>query len=308
MIIRRRRHAQPIDTTAHADVTQRVAEAGIVLLRNQGRCCHCAKQAKRIVLIGGHADVGVLSGGGSSQVRSVGGVPIEIPLTSGAAASFARITYHASSPLRAIRALAPQAQVSYVDGSDPAAAAAAARDADIAIVFATQWTTEAQDPPSLALPDNQDALIASVAKANPKTVVVLETGGPVLMPWLEQVPAVVQAWYPGQRGGEAIAAILFGEVNPRAGCRSASRARRSNCRGRYRWCRPAGRPIRQAMPVPATAARSPPGTSTIAKARMSAIAGTPRRTTSRYSRSATASATRASPSPTPNSPTARRRA
>jgi beta-glucosidase len=206
--------AQPIDTKAHADVAQRVAEAGIVLLRNQGQVLPLAKQAKRIVLIGGHADVGVLSGGGSSQVRSIGGAPIEIPLTSGAAASFARVTYHASSPLRAIRALAPQAQVSYVDGSDPVAAAAAARSADIAIVFATQWTTEAQDPPSLALPDNQDALIASVAKANAKTVVVLETGGPVLMPWLEQVPAVIQAWYPGQRGGEALAAILFGDANP----------------------------------------------------------------------------------------------
>jgi beta-glucosidase len=191
-----------------------VAEAGIVLLRNEGQVLPLAKQARRIVLIGGHADVGVLSGGGSSQVRSVGGVPVEIPLTSGAAASFARVTWHSSSPLRAIRALAPQAQVTYIDGSDPAAAAAAARNADIAIVFATQWTTEAQDPPSLALPDNQDAVIASVAKANPKTVVVLETGGPVLMPWLEQVPAVVQAWYPGQRGGEALAAILFGEVNP----------------------------------------------------------------------------------------------
>ncbi|MET0310245.1 MAG: beta-glucosidase [Sphingomonas sp.] len=206
--------AQPIDYKAHADVAQRVAEAGIVLLRNEGQVLPLARQAKRIVLIGGHADVGVLSGGGSSQVRSVGGVPVEIPLTSGAAASFARITWHSSSPLRAIRALAPQAEVTYVDGRDPAAAAAAARNADIAIVFATQWTTEAQDPPSLALPDNQDALIASVAKANPKTVVVLETGGPVLMPWLGQVPAVVQAWYPGQRGGEALAAILFGDVNP----------------------------------------------------------------------------------------------
>ena len=205
---------QPIDYMAHADAAQRVAEAGIVLLRNQGGVLPLAKTAKKIVLIGGHADVGVLSGGGSSQVRSVGGVPVEIPLTEGAAASFARITWHNSSPLRAIRALAPQAQVTYLDGSDPAAAAAAARSADIAIVFATHWTTEAQDPPSLALPDRQDALITSVAKANARTVVVLETGGPVLMPWIEQVPAVVQAWYPGQRGGEALAAILFGDVNP----------------------------------------------------------------------------------------------
>lgn len=206
--------AQPIDYAAHAQVAQRVAEAGMVLLRNEQDVLPLAKTARKIVLIGGHADVGVLSGGGSSQVRSVGGAPVEIPLTSGAAASFARVTWHASSPLQAIRAKAPQAEVSYVDGRDVAAAAAAARSADIVVLFATQWTTEAQDVPSLSLPDQQDALITAVAKANPKTVVVLETGGPVLMPWLAQVPAVLQAWYPGQRGGEAIAGILFGDVNP----------------------------------------------------------------------------------------------
>jgi beta-glucosidase len=205
--------AQPIDYTAHADVAQRVAEAGIVLLKNDGDILPLAKKAQKIVLIGGHADVGVLSGGGSSQVRSVGGVPVEIPLTTGAAASFARITYHNSSPLKAIRAEFPQAQVSFVDGGDPAVAAEAARHADIAIIFATQWQTEAEDPPSLSLPDNQDALIAAVAAANPKTAVVLETGGPVLMPWVDRVPVLAEAWYPGQRGGEALARVLAGDVD-----------------------------------------------------------------------------------------------
>ncbi|HEU4959008.1 MAG TPA: beta-glucosidase [Sphingomonas sp.] len=205
---------QPIDYDAHADVAQKVAEEGIVLLRNEGGVLPLAKSAKRIVLIGGHADAGVLSGGGSSQVRSVGGVPVEIPLKSGPAASFARITWHNSSPLKAIRALAPGAEVTYIDGSDPAAAAAAARDADVAIFFATQWRTEAEDLASLALPDGQDALIEAVAAANPHSVVVLETGGPVLMPWLNKVPAMIEAWYPGQRGGEALARILFGAVNP----------------------------------------------------------------------------------------------
>jgi beta-glucosidase len=205
--------AQPIDYPAHAEIAQRVAEASMVLLKNQGNVLPLTKRARKIVLIGGHADVGVLSGGGSSQVRSVGGVPIEIPLTSGAAMSFVRVTYHNSSPLKAIRAIAPGAQISYVDGKDPAAAAAAARDADIAIVFATQWATEAEDNRDIALPDNQDALIDAVAAAQAKTVVVLETGGPVLMPWIDRVPAVVEAWYPGQRGGEAIARILFGDVD-----------------------------------------------------------------------------------------------
>ncbi|MBE2992599.1 glycoside hydrolase family 3 protein [Sphingomonas sp. CFBP 13603] len=205
--------AQPIDYAANAEIAQRTAEAGIVLLKNENGLLPLAKTVRSIVVIGGHADVGVLSGGGSSQVRSVGGVPIEIPLKSGAAASFARITYHSSSPLRAIRALAPNAQVTFVDGADPVAAAKAARAADLAIVFATHWQTEAQDAPSLSLPDNQDAVIDAVAAANRRTIVVLETGGPVLMPWATRVPAIVEAWYPGQRGGEAIARVLFGEVD-----------------------------------------------------------------------------------------------
>ncbi len=205
---------QPIDTDAHALVAQKAAEEGIVLLRNEGGLLPLAATAKTIVIIGGHADIGVLSGGGSSQVRSTGGVALEIPLKSGPAASFARITWHSSSPQKAVQALAPGARVSYVDGRDPAAAAAAAKSADIALVFATQWRTEAEDVHDLSLPDNQNALIAAVAAANPKTIVVVESGGPVLMPWLNKVPAVLAAWYPGQRGGEAIANILFGKVDP----------------------------------------------------------------------------------------------
>ncbi|WP_343617345.1 beta-glucosidase [Novosphingobium sp.] len=206
--------AQPIPYDAHAEVAQRAAEAGIVLLKNDGDLLPLARTAKRIVLIGGHADVGVLSGGGSSQVRSVGGAPVEIPLTHGAASSFARVTWHASSPLLAIRAAMPQAQVTWIDGHDSAAAAAAAKAADVAIIFATQWTTEAQDVPDLSLPDHQNDLIAAVAAAQPKTIAVMETGGPVLMPWRAAVPAILQAWYPGQRGGLAIANILTGRVNP----------------------------------------------------------------------------------------------
>ena len=95
---------QPIDYAAHARVAQRVAEQGSVLLKNDGNLLPLAKTARKIVLIGAHADVGVLSGGGSSQVRSVGGVPVEIPLTSGAAASFARITWHEFLNYASIRA------------------------------------------------------------------------------------------------------------------------------------------------------------------------------------------------------------
>lgn len=203
-----------IDYDAHARVAQEVAEKGSVLLKNEGNLLPLARTVKSIVVIGSHADVGVLSGGGSSQVRSVGGAPVEIPLKEGAAASFARVTWHASSPLAAIRRMAPNAAISFVDGTDPAAAAVAARKADLAIVFASQWRTEAQDVETMSLPDGQDAVIDAVAGANRRTVVVLETGGPVLMPWLSRIPAVLQAWYPGQRGGEAIANMLFGATNP----------------------------------------------------------------------------------------------
>jgi len=205
---------QPIDYAAHAAVAERAAREGIVLLRNERGVLPIAASARHIVLIGAHADVGVLSGGGSSQVRSVGGVPVEIALKSGEAASFARITWHDSSPLKALRAALPGGRIEYVDGNDPAAAAKAAAAADLAIVFAWQWQTESEDAETLALPDRQDVLIDAVATANPRTAVVLETGGPVLMPWLAKVPAVVEAWYPGQRGGEAIAAILTGAANP----------------------------------------------------------------------------------------------
>ncbi|MEZ0496124.1 glycoside hydrolase family 3 C-terminal domain-containing protein [Sphingomonas sp. IW22] len=205
---------QAIDYARNADVAQQAAEAGIVLLKNEGDLLPIAATARRIAVIGGAADLGVLSGGGSSQVRSVSGAPIEIPLADGPAASFVRITYHASSPLAALRRALPNAEIEFVDGRNLNAVTEAAARADMAIVFATQWTTEAEDVPNLKLPHHQDALIAAVAAAQPRTVAVMETGGPVLMPWADKVPAIVQAWYPGQRGGEAIANILTGRVNP----------------------------------------------------------------------------------------------
>jgi beta-glucosidase len=198
----------------NADVAQRAAEAGIVLLKNDGNILPLANTAKRILVIGGGADLGVLSGGGSSQVRGVGGAPIEIGLSHGGSASFARITYHASPPLAALRANLPGVQVDFMDGRNRTATLDAAKAADMVIVFATQWTTEADDVPDLRLPDHQDALISAIADVQKNTVAVLETGGPVLMPWLPQVKGVVQAWYPGQRGGVAIANILTGKVNP----------------------------------------------------------------------------------------------
>lgn len=205
---------QPLPIDANAEIAQRVAEAGSVLLRNADHILPLAPDVGRIAVIGGNADVGVLSGGGSSQVRSIGGAPIERSLDSGDAAWFCRETYHASSPLRALRERLPAVDIRFEDGSNVDAAVRLARECDVAIIFATQWQTEAVDALTLALPDQQDALIDAVAQANLKTVVVLETGGPVLMPWLERVSAILETWYPGQRGGEAIARLLVGDVNP----------------------------------------------------------------------------------------------
>jgi beta-glucosidase len=120
--------------------------------------------------------------------------------------------YFPSSPLKALKARLPNADIQFADGKDLAAAAKLAAASDIVLVFATQWNGEAFDSP-LTLENNQDALIDAVASANGKTVVVLQTGGPMLMPWLSKVGAVVEAWYPGSEGGEAIANVLTGAVD-----------------------------------------------------------------------------------------------
>ncbi|HET6970676.1 MAG TPA: glycoside hydrolase family 3 C-terminal domain-containing protein, partial [Phenylobacterium sp.] len=204
-----------IDFAAHAAVAEEVARQGIVLLRNRGGVLPLAATARRIAVIGGHADTGVLSGAGSSQVHGPGGPALAIPLGgSSPFAAFLSQQYQRSSPLAAIRAVAPQADVRYRDGHYIADAVAQAKAADVAIVFATKWSSEGLDLPDLSLPDGQDSLIAAVAEANPNTIVVLETGNPVTMPWLDKTAAVLEAWYPGARGGEAIAAVLFGKANP----------------------------------------------------------------------------------------------
>jgi beta-glucosidase len=94
------------------------------------------------------------------------------------------------------------------------AAVAAARNADVAVVFANDAQGEGMDRNSLALPGDQNQLIDAVAHANRHTVVVLNTGGPVLMPWLSNVESVLEVWYPGQEFGPAIAAVLFGDASP----------------------------------------------------------------------------------------------
>ncbi|MBO9712252.1 glycoside hydrolase family 3 C-terminal domain-containing protein [Sphingomonas sp.] len=200
----------PAMLAEHARVTRADAEEGIVLLKNAGGVLPLSPSVKTIAVIGGHADAGVLAGSGSSLVYPVGGnaapgvAPTSWP---------GPVMYYPDSPLEAIHALAPNATVVYADGVDPKATEIAAKQADVVIVFATQWAGEAFDV-SLTLADKQDEMIATAVAANPRTVVVLETGGPVLTPWRDKVQGILAAWYPGTQGGKAIANVLFGKVNP----------------------------------------------------------------------------------------------
>ncbi len=197
---------KPVNPFTGADVAQRIEERAIVLLKNQDAQLPLnASGVKSIAVIGAHADIAVLSGAGSDQVDAAGG---------NAVPGNPRFVWHPSSPLRALRGHVPNAQVTYDSGTDPAAAAKLAGASELAIVFVWQHTTEGGDVASLSLPDNQDELVNQVAAANPHTIVVLETGGPVTMPWVDKVSAVVEAWYPGIRGSEAVARALFGHVNP----------------------------------------------------------------------------------------------
>lgn len=206
---------QPIDIKADAAVAQRVEEAGAVLLKNVGGLLPLqASSIHSIAVIGSHADKGVLSGGGSAQVTPVGGNAVSLTGVHGPQQWLRGSVWDPSPPLLAIRAEAPNAQVRYDPGTDAASAAKLAAASDVAVVFVSQWTHEGADLPNLSLPGNQDQFVQEVAAANPHTVVVLETGDPVLMPWLDHVGAVLEAWYPGQRGGQAIANILFGKVDP----------------------------------------------------------------------------------------------
>ena len=195
-------------------IAQEIAEKSIVLLKNQNNVLPLNARVRSVALIGGHADVGVLSGGGSAQVDPPGGSPVPPPPPHDFFSAGIRPAWMPSSPLRALRKKLPTAKVFYLSGDDLTAAAEAAKSSDVAIVFAYQWESEAVDLPTLDLSPDQNRLIEAVAAANPKTIVVLETGSPATMPWIRKVAGVVEAWYPGIRGAEALANILTGAVNP----------------------------------------------------------------------------------------------
>lgn len=203
-----------LDLEADGAVALDEAREGIVLLKNDG-ILPLASSVKSIAVISGHANIRVLSGGGSSQVTPVGGYVATIPYGGeGQMSAWRTARFSGTAPLAELAKRAPGAQVLYDPGLYPVSAAALAHRADVAIVFATKLEVEGYDSPDLSIPEGQDASIAAVAAANPNTVVMLETGNLISMPWRDKVKGIVAAWYPGQAGGQAIAEVLMGVVNP----------------------------------------------------------------------------------------------
>jgi len=182
----------PIDQAADNANVQQIEAQSAVLLKNKGSVLPIGAQTSSIAVIGAPAKTSA-QGGGSSQVN-----PLSVDN------AYDAIVARAGS----------SATVSFADGSDLTQAAATAKSAGIALVFVRDNESEGSDRSNLTLPSGQDALVQAVAAANPHTVVVLQTGAQVLMPWLSQVSGVLQTWYPGAEGGAATAQLLFGDVNP----------------------------------------------------------------------------------------------
>ena len=196
-----------VDVEGGFATARRIAEQSTVLLKNKDSLLPLDRaKVHSIGIFGPNADTGMISGGGSAQVDPPG-----MP-----ASPWQSQVWFPTSPMKAVSALAPSAKIEFNNGDDPAAAAALARKVDVAIVFVYRWMSEGTDVPNLSLSGNQDALIEQVAAANPRTVVVLETGTAVTMPWIDKVSGVLEAWYAGSKGADAVANILFGEVNPSA--------------------------------------------------------------------------------------------
>ncbi|QNI35619.1 beta-glucosidase [Edaphobacter albus] len=202
-----------VDVERGFEISQRIEEQSIVLLKNEKNILPLDQTGvHNVAIIGAHADVGMISGGGSAQVDPPGGNAIMPP--GQGATHWQDHIWFPTSPLKALKEKLPGANFTFNTGDNATSAADLARKSDIAIVFASQWTSEGMDLPNLSLPNHQDGLIEQVAAANPRTIVVLETGTAVTMPWLNKVAAVVEAWYAGSRGHIALANVLTGTVNP----------------------------------------------------------------------------------------------
>jgi beta-glucosidase len=195
-----------LNTAAHQEVARRVAEEGIVLLKDENQMLPLDQtKVNTIAVIGENATLLQTHGGESSAIKA----------------------FYEITPLQGIlnrvgRNVNITFSVGYKKRPDPnlaARAIAAAKSADVVIYIGglnhdSGFDCEGDDRKDMKLPYGQDELISSIVAANPKTIVVLEGTIVEMGPWLDKAPAVVQAWYPGMEGGNALAAVLFGDVNP----------------------------------------------------------------------------------------------
>jgi beta-glucosidase len=185
--------APAIPIFEHGKVSREIAEQSIVLLKNEGGLLPLDdKTVKSIAVLGPYAVRARSGGGGSSRV---------IPFYS--IEPFDGIAGHASNAY----------DCELLDGTDIDEAVAAAKRREVAIVMVGDDQGEDHDH-SIQLTDAENKLVSAVAAANPRTIVVLKSGAAITMPWLDQVHAVVEAWYPGEEDGNAVARVLFGDVNP----------------------------------------------------------------------------------------------
>lgn len=200
-------HKSVVDVFGDLAKARKIEDGSIVLLKNSNNLLPLDENSiKSIAVIGDHADYGMISGGGSAQVDPPGAP----------SPHWLEHVWFPTSPLKSIEAKAPTAKVEFASGKELEAAAELAKKSDVAIVFVQQWESEGMDLPDLSLPDGQDKIIEAVAKANPKTIVVIESGTAVTMPWVDNVGAIAEAWYAGSAGSDAVADVLFGDVNPSA--------------------------------------------------------------------------------------------
>jgi beta-glucosidase len=202
----------------HQQVALKVAEEGIVLLKNEKNLLPLNKSIKSIAVIGENATRENSMGGGSSQVKA----KYEITPLQGLKnllGTTTKITYARGYKID---------KKQKADDELIEEAVKAAKSADVAIIYCG-WThgydyskwgdntfdAEGTDKPDMKMPFEQDKLITAVLAANPKTIVVLIGGGPVDMnKWINKTPAIIQGWYPGMEGGNALAKVIFGDVNP----------------------------------------------------------------------------------------------
>lgn len=194
-------------TAAHVALAETAAEKSMVLLKN-GNDILPLSGVRSIAVIGADAGADALSASPPPSADHVSSDSVVTPYQGIAARAGSGVTVTYAQGVEGMTEGAP------ISSTLLQQAVAQAAAAQVAVVFVGLPESEGSDLPNLSLPSGQDQLIEAVAEANPHTIVVINSGGPVVMPWLDQVQAVLEAWYPGQQDGNAVAAVLFGNVDP----------------------------------------------------------------------------------------------